>query len=86
VSGDQLARVVHVARGNRVMDSIRGEAGFEQPLRRPAVQLREQARVVGLDLVREKIAEQVMVAVPLPLGIQRDQKEVGALDLPEHAR
>ncbi len=62
------------------------EAFRQQPPRRAAVELGDEVRLRRLELVLEKLGEEVVVAVPLPLRIEREEEEVRAGDRVEHRR
>ena len=43
------------------------------------VQFRDQLGLAPLQLSPEQLAKQVVVAVPVPVSVQRDQRQVGVL-------
>src|SRR5882672_7684992 len=83
MSGDQLAGTVEVTGQNRVMDRLRDVARLEEPPGGPTVQVGDQRRFGDPELPAEQVAEQVVVAVPLPPGVEGEEEQVGALDMSE---
>jgi hypothetical protein len=77
---DELGRAGGVAPGQRVPDGVVGQAVLGVPLRRRAVQLRHAVRVLGLQVGAEQIGEEVVVAPPPALLVERDQEQAGPLD------
>jgi hypothetical protein len=77
----QLSHHVRVAGAGGVLDRVLDEPFSAAPGRRAAARL---ARVLVPELQLQKLAEQTVVAVPLPAGIQSDQEHVRARELREH--
>ena len=77
----QLGHHVRVAGSGRVLDRLLREPVRPTPSRRAAAQL---ARVVAPELELQHLAEQMVVAIPLPAGVERDQKHVRAREFGEH--
>jgi hypothetical protein len=81
VSRDQLGRPFRVAPGQRVRDGLLRGSGFPVPGASPPVQQRYQA---GLGLLPRQLAaqhlgEEMVVPVPDPVVIGRDQEQVLSL-------
>jgi hypothetical protein len=74
-SGDQVG----IAGINRIVDRGLGQAMALAPVGRPESQLAHQLGLGALQLLTQQLLEQVMVAVPLPLAVQGDDEQVGAL-------
>jgi hypothetical protein len=79
VATDQLAGLRDVAGEYGMVNGLLGKPCLAVPGARPPVQDRRQRRLGHPQLVLEQLAEQVVVAVPGTLIVQRDQEEVGAL-------
>ena len=73
-----------VLRGQRVPDGLRGEALPGVPVAGPPVQLRDQVGVLAEQPGVQHVGEEVVVAVPRTLGVQRDQEQVVPLQVREH--
>ena len=84
--GDQLARPADVAAGDRVPDGLAGRAGLLVPGRRAAVQRRHEVRPGSRELVPQQLREEMVVAIPLALGVERHQQEAGPLEVLEPPR
>ncbi len=83
---DQVRGALHVPRGERVPDRLRRLAVCLPPGAGAAVQL---GHVVGMLVEQagpEQVGEQVVVAVPAPPVVERDEEQVGALERLEHRR
>ena len=76
VLGDQVGRLLQVARADRVVHSVVHRALGQMPGRRPPVQLGDLRRRRQRQLVLEQLAEQVVVAIPLAAVVQRHEEEV----------
>ncbi len=75
-----------VARGDRVLDGA-GDVPFtREPGAGPPVQVGDGVRRQALELADEQAAEQVVVAEPAPLAVERDHEQVRALELEQHLR
>ena len=72
--------------GDRVGDSLGHQSLPQVPLVRPAVQRRNLTGPGQRELVGQQIAEEVVVAIPLTALIERNQEQVGALQLHELPR
>ena len=77
---DELGRAGGVARRQRVPDGVVGQAVLGVPVRRRAVQLRHAVRVLAVQVGAQQIGEQVVVAPPPALLVERDQEQAGPLD------
>lgn len=54
------------------------------PARCPAVQERHQFWLAGLQPRQQRLAKEIMIAIPLPLVIERHHKEVSSFEIFEH--
>jgi hypothetical protein len=84
VAGDQVRRRRGVARSQVVLDRsvdlpVAGEPGGGAAVELAHLVVRRLAR----QLAAQQVAEQAVVAEPLPAGVERDQEHVRALDLLE---
>ena len=79
-SGDQVG----IAGVHGVADRGLGQPVVLAPSGRPAGELAHQLGLVALQLPTQQLPEQRMVAVPLPLAIQRDDQQVGPLQRLKH--
>ena len=86
MAGDEVGRLVDVARADRVADGVVDRALGQVPGGRPPVQLGHVVRRREGQLVLQQLAEEVVVAVPLAAVVERHEEEVGALQLGQHAR
>jgi hypothetical protein len=68
-----------------VADGLVDQPVLLAPAGRPVVQLRHQVRLGLQHAGAEQIGEQVMQAPPAALLVQRDQEQVGPLQLLQHA-
>ena len=67
------------------MNAVLEHPGFLETVRGPPMQLRDRVGFAPCELRPKHVAEQMVVAVPLALTIERDQEEVLALDRLEGA-
>jgi hypothetical protein len=81
VRRDGLGGSADVACGDVVAHRVRDQSLLEVPLGRPAVQF---GGVAPTELQAQEVGEEVVVAVPLALAVERDEEEVRALDAPQH--
>src|SRR5262245_20433826 len=86
VRNDEFGRLLHVSRRGGVVNRLRREARIEEPLRRRGMELGHEIRLGGVQLVAEELAEEMVVAVPLASGVERNEKEVRAGDAIECPR
>ena len=77
---DEPGRPSGVAGGQRVPDGVVGEAVLLVPGRGGAVQLGHAVGELALQVGAQEIGEQVVVAPPPPLLVERDQEQAGPLD------
>ena len=77
----QLGHHLRVAGSGGVLDRLLREPVRATPSRRAAAQL---ARGVAPELELQNLAEQMVVAIPLPAGVERDQEHVRAREVREH--
>lgn len=78
---DQIARLGEVAGGRRVPDCLVDLALGAVPGAGAPVQLRRERRLGARELVAEQVAKQMVVPVPAPTIVERDQKQVRPLNL-----
>ena len=81
---DQPRHLVGVAGGLGVVDGRLLQPVGLAPGRGPPVQLRDQLGLAPPELGTEQVAEQVVVAVPLPSAVERDQEEIGPGERLQH--
>ena len=81
VLDEQLGHRLGVPRGGGVLDRVLDEPVRTAPGRRAATQHR---RLLAPELQLQKLAEQMVIAVPLPARVQGDQEHVRARELREH--
>ena len=77
----QVGGTVEVLGGERVPDRVRDEAVSGVPVAGPLVQIRHLVGVLGEQACVQDVGEQVVVAVPGALGVERDEEEVAALEV-----
>ncbi len=77
---EQVGRALDVPAGMRVLHGLLEQADRLEPVRGPAVQLRDHVGLTLVQLGGEDVAEQHVVAVPLPLAVEWDDEEVASLD------
>ena len=80
VGGDQLDRVAEVAGRDRVLDRLVDRVGLAIPSRRAAVKLDDEPRSRARQLMAQQLGEQMVVAVPLALGIEGNDERVLAFE------
>ncbi len=83
---DELGRAVEVARGERVPHRRLGLPGVREPRTGAAMQLRHRRRPLPLEVRGEHVGEQVVVAVPPPLVVERHHEQVAPLQRLQHLR
>ena len=82
---DQQVRDERVVTGcGSVLGGLDDQPSLLQPDARPPVQFGGRARFGGVELERQQLREQRVVAKPLSLPVERHQEEVPALDPLEH--
>ena len=81
VLGRQQLRELGVADRGRVRERLLEQPVSQEPLRGSPVKLRHGFRTRSGKLDPQKLAEQVVVAIPDPTRIERDQEQVRPLDL-----
>ena len=77
----QLGHHLRVASSGGVLDRLLREPVRATPSRRAAAQL---ARGLAPELELQNLAEQMVVAIPLPAGVERDQEHVRAREVRKH--
>ena len=75
---------VEVPRRQRVPDRLVGQVVALVPLAGALVQQRDLLRLLAEQARPQHVGEQVVVAVPLPPIVQRDDEQVGALQGRDH--
>src|SRR5215212_10101602 len=78
---DQHSDTLVVGGRDRLPDRSLDVALILQPLTGPSSQGRLQIGLAALELVEKQLGEEVVVAVPLSVLVQRDHKQVGAGEL-----
>ena len=78
---EQLSHGLGVARGGRVLDRVLDEPLRPAPFRGAPTQL---TRGVAPELELEKLAEQMVIAVPLRASVESDQEHIRAGELRKH--
>jgi hypothetical protein len=66
-----------------MLDRLVNGALLLVPSRRSPVKLRDEPRLVARELVPQQVGEQMVIAVPLPPGVQRHDEDVFAVQLPQ---
>ena len=77
----QLGHHLRVPSSRGVLDRLLRAPVRATPSRRAAAQL---ARGLAPELELQKLAEQMVVAIPLPAGVERDQEHIRVRELREH--
>jgi hypothetical protein len=77
-------RHVHVAGRDRVFDYAGHVALIGKPLAGSPVQVCHAVRREPLELAHQQAAEEVVVAKPAPVAVERDHEQVRALELEQH--
>ena len=80
----QVGGAVEVLGGERVPDGVRDEVVRGVPGAGPLVQTRHLVGVLGEQACAQDVGEQVVVAVPGALVVERDEEEVAALEVLQH--
>ena len=75
---------VEVLGRERVPDRVRDEVVGGVPVAGPPVQVRHLVGVLGEQACVQHVGEQVVVAVPGALRVERDDEEVAALEVLQH--
>ena len=70
--------------GQRVRNGLPPQAGPLIKAGRPQVQERDQFWLARMQTSQQGLSKEIMVPIPLPLLIQRHDKEIGSLHLFEH--
>jgi hypothetical protein len=78
---DQLDGGVHVAGRGRVVGRVDDQTSVPIPGARAAVETGESVRRGRLELVLEELTEEVVIAVPLAPGVERDEQQVRVLQV-----
>src|SRR3954468_11947650 len=73
-----------VTRRGSMLGGLQDQPSLLQPDARPPVQFGGGARLGDVELEREQLREQRVVAKPAALPVERHKEEVPALDLREH--
>jgi hypothetical protein len=81
---DEVSRSTDLPTGERVMHGVLEHAVVGVPLAGSAVQGEGAAGVLAQESSPERLREQVVVAVPGALIVERDDEQVAALELLEH--
>ena len=86
VEGDQVGGVLEVAGGGRVMDRLGDEAVVAEPAGGSSMEVLDRLDPAELQLESEQVREQLVIAIPPALLVQRDEEELRTLDALEHSR
>ena len=78
-TGDEPGDPIGIVCGLGMIDRRLRHAMTLEPVRRPNVQLGNQRRLRSPELGGEQLAEEVVVAIPLPTRVERDEQEVRRL-------
>ena len=81
VLDEHLGHRLGVPSGGGILDRVLDEPLLTAPSRRAAAQ---RSRVLAPELELQKLAEQMVIAIPLPACVQGDQEHVRARELREH--
>src|SRR6476646_646524 len=84
--GEQLGDSTLVTRRGRLLNGIADQTAFTKPLSGTRPKGPRCPRIRESELQLQELCEEVVVAVPLPPCIERDQEQVGVLDLSQHPR
>ncbi len=84
VALELVGRVVHVARGDRVLDRRNHQAVARIPNAGAAMQVTDHIGRHLLELLLQHLPEQMVVAKPDLVGVERDDEQVHALELAQH--
>ena len=76
---DKAGDGIHLTRGVPVLDRRFGQVVRDAPVHRPAVECGHAIRLAALQLVAQQLAEQVVVAIPLALPVERHDEAVPVL-------
>ena len=86
VSGDQIDRGADIAGRRGMLDRLVHLTLVRVPGRRPLVERPNGLRMRLTELMPQQVAEEVVVAVPLPLGVEGDDEQVCALEVLQEGR
>ena len=86
VLGDELARAGHVAARDRVADRGARRAGRRNQSAARRCSVRHGLGPGARELVAEEPGEEMVVAVPLAAGVEREHEQPGALELRRASR
>ena len=79
--GDEVGCVVMIAGEGRMADGIGGQAVVQEPRRGSTVQSGTIDRGGPVELEPKEVAEELVVAIPLGSGVERDEEMIRALNL-----
>ena len=83
MAADQLNRGIEIAGRVGVIGRLDDQAGLTAPAARPAVKSPDGVGLRSLEFVPEELGEELVVAVPVALAVERDEEQVRALELIE---
>jgi hypothetical protein len=86
VLGNQCLGCGQFAASNGVMDGVLDVAGLAEPSSRPLVQNRDDIPIAVGQLQSQELGEQVVIAVPAAIVIERDEELVAVFDLGQDSR
>ena len=82
----QVCGTIEILGGERVPDRVRDQAASGEPGAGALMQIRHLFGVLGEQTCVEHVGEQVVVAVPGALGVERDNEEVSPLEVRQRPR
>ena len=77
---EQAREDVHLSGRVRVRDRLLRQVVGDAPGHRPAVERSDRVRFAALELGAQQLAEEMVIAVPLALAVERDHEAVRALE------
>ena len=81
MAAHEVDRCIDIAGRVGVIGRLDDQAGLAAPAARTPVKRRNVVGLRPLELVPEELREELVVAVPVALRIERDEKQVRALEL-----
>ncbi len=86
IGGDETGHDIHVTCGRCIVDRGLGELVGGTPRGCATIQLDGQTRLGAIELRPQQVLEQVVIPVPPPVMVERDDEHVRALERLEHPR
>src|SRR5215471_3325306 len=78
---DQADSLLDIGNGQRMGYCLVEELVLLEPAAGPAVQFRNHGRLCLPQTIAQSLGKQLMVAIPLPFIVERDQEQVAALEM-----